>query len=125
MEQREIKFRGISKKTGDFIYGMPTFNFTHIFNDEQIDSPDNYEIIPETLGQFTGLTDKNGVEIYEGDVILSDGGIVADVSFLGNNKTCTIGFYLTTPQGFCALLTPDTGDAVKVIGNIHQNPELL
>lgn len=63
---REIKFRGKKINGSGWIYGMPNYQMTHIFNDSQVDSVDNYEVIPETIGQFIGI-DTKGKEVYDGD----------------------------------------------------------
>ena len=63
----QTEFRGLTKD-GKRIYGMPTCDFKYIFNSKQTDSPDNYEVDPETVTQFTGLKLK-GQKLYTKDVI--------------------------------------------------------
>lgn len=71
---REIKFRG-RKSNGEWVYGYYVGKDTIIpfgevnFDLGFIDTSPCYEVIPDTIGQFTGLHDKNGKEIYEGDIL--------------------------------------------------------
>lgn len=62
---REIKFRGKRKDNGEWVYGYLTCNIPLIFNDKL----GSYTVYESTVGQYTGLKDKNGKEIYEGDKI--------------------------------------------------------
>lgn len=122
---REIKFRGKRLDSGEWVYGdyHRRAGGVHCIIDMQPDSQGKvkYVIIQvdaETVGQFTGLHDKNGKEIYEGDIVRYDMGGECEVSY------CIGG-------GFAGFdLSPAFHDEhqltdVEVIGNIHDNPELL
>ena len=83
--------------------------------------PDWFEVDPETVGQFTVLTDKKGTNVFEGDIIRvnTDGqNILGWVSFERS------GFHFRFGKHGTALLT-EWAQPLEVIGNIHDNPELL
>jgi uncharacterized phage protein (TIGR01671 family) len=80
------------------------------------------QITKETLGQFTGLSDKNGVEIYEGDVVLVFGS--AKRIYWSDSNTCFNGQLINAPYSI-SRLGELSAPAFEVIGNIHENPELL
>lgn len=110
---REIKFRGLRKDGKGWVYGMPTFDFKYIFNKGQYDSPDSYEVIPETVGQYTGMKNKRGRVIYEGDIVMySDKSTPLVVGFENGSfvlkKDGKAYVYNINPKG------------LEVIGNIHE-----
>lgn len=136
MENRVIKFRGMNTD-GEWVYG---FLFELSFDGYPITcigteplSANDYseiykscyeEVIPETVGQYTGLKDKNGQEIYEGDVLRDnestvivkfvDGGFSVDYKTIGGKwrNYSDLFDYLDDYEG-------------EVIGNIYENPERI
>ena len=112
---REIEFR--AKQDNKWFYGcyVNQKNKHVIFEKE---STWHHYIDENTLGQYTGLCDKNGTKIFEGDIVrISDWFI--DVVIFTNGCFCMkeqIMHYEFTYQDF---------ETIEVIGNIHDNPELL
>lgn len=117
---REIKFRGLSKRTGEFVYGS--------YIETNIDAPaivfgdgEQEEIIPISRGQYSGVNDKNKTNIFERDVVVlraAWGGFQGVVEF--DN-----GYFGIRDGKFLYDFNHTSGAALKVIGNVDQNPELL
>ncbi len=78
------------------------------------------DVIPETVGQYTGLTDKNGTKIFEGDILATPCyiGAVMDVVEYKNGSFVRNHGRRNNPY-------LQNGGLSKIIGNIHDNPELL
>ena len=132
METREIKFRAISEETDDMRYGSLTVEYDgtcHInwWVSLCIEPENNYyepapffEVVKkETIGQFTGLTDKNGKEIFEGDVIKNARGDWGVIVWKAPY------FEVTVSETQSSLYSREYFDEVEIIGNIHEHPELL
>jgi uncharacterized phage protein (TIGR01671 family) len=131
---REIKFRAQQFNHGKhgFQYGnyvTDNKNY-HAIVKESKSSPDemyNILINPKTLGQFTGLQDNNGIDIYEGDIVESD--CYSNGAWFGRNQPRTkyTVKYNNDTGRFCFKQTDRRGDnnSMQVIGNIYENPELL
>ena len=87
---------------------------------------------PATVGQYTGLKDKNGLRIFEGDVIKTHSGLVGRIAF-GNhyddeNGSCSNGWFFAGRDEAgddCTISLDDEWGGHMVIGNIHDTPELL
>jgi len=119
---REIKFRGKRIDNGEWVYG-------YLLSDCAIGqwARCKYEVIPETVGQFTGLKDNkrtkefpNGQDIYEGDVMKtkrfreSINMITETVSFEDGCFVTFTDFDITVPLSYHELLD------IEIIGNIHE-----
>lgn len=121
---REILFRGKRMDNGEWVEGH--FYITHsgeyeigCYNRELNIERWTHVVEPTTVGQYTGLQDKNGKRIFEGDIV-ADGNEIfvcfwdgCNVEFGVKNKDLSFGIaYLPITE-------------YEVIGNIHDNPELL
>lgn len=99
-----------------------------------------FSVIPETMGQYTGLCDKNGKKIFEGDIVKNDWchlrgnsvvwfGEYKDLDMSDDYRQGHMGFYLEHQGSFEAKATRKDilyyANKCEIIGNIYDNPELL
>ena len=135
---REILFRGKQVDNGEWVYGSYVFEprrkgaFGQTISEldrerHYIVSKKNYEfweVIPETVGQFTGLTDKNGTKIFERDIVSSN----KRKTWIGRGKVWFgNGAFWCGEREWAKLLRTVCleDEQAVVIGNVHDNPELL
>lgn len=139
---REIKFRGKRVNGGEWVYGMTISNGTikRKINNIFFEVAENkwVGVLPETLGQYTGLKDKDGKEIYEGDILKTPRGFIGQVVFGRAEEECrhkvfgrmvidcytTYGWIFVKGDGYRCAIDDELLEG-EIIGNIHDNPELM
>lgn len=126
--QREIKFRGKRIDNGEWMVGDLRYSENSIAVACDIRhfgiGYDVYSVSPKTVGQFTGVKDKNGREVYEDDIVLQQqyGGGKGKMIVRFEKGAFIVGYH----SGSSTRKTPMLlNDRCEVIGNIHDNPELL
>lgn len=119
---REILFRGKRTDNGEWVLGLlarynSNFETANMVNELGILIP----VLSSTVGQYTGLTDKNGKKIFEGDIVILR--FNPCVVKWDSDNACYALYQnsITKVSGFNA----DTMKLLEVIGNIHDNPELI
>lgn len=131
---REILFRGKSMNGGFWVEGSLRITTHQPTNDApfkcyEIEDttygvfPDEFmsgicEVIdPETVGQFTGLTDKNGKKIFEGDILKVDRSTIDGEDMSGT--------FVADLDDYMGTFELEYANELEIIGNIHDNPELI
>ena len=146
---RAILFRGKRVDNGEWVRGLP-FSFHATNNVEGIETYDGerHKVDSDTVGQYTGLTDKNGKNIFEGDIVVWTSKVMR---LIGNYTYCFDGYHegdvlkvVCNEAGFMLARLDDSIPDVpngsrkidnyafwnfhrllEIIGNIHDNPELM
>jgi uncharacterized phage protein (TIGR01671 family) len=130
---REILFRGKTPITGKWIFGTGVLYDS--INTWIVSNPSlqplafgekHFTAIPETVGQYTGLTDKNGKKIFDGDIVKFDN-IIGIINY---NEGC---YCIKTKKPdwrnrnnpAIDIVMNEYPNEIEVIGNIHDNPELI
>ena len=127
--KREILFRGKRTDNGEWIYGYLIGN--NVIVCEIVDFGDDYfsaefwcKVVPETVGQFTGIEDKNGTKIFEGGI----------VRFYDDSEDELVNGVVIFNADVCSFCVSMKGHEdvmlmahwqYEAIGNIHDNPELI
>lgn len=134
--KREIKFRGKRLDNGKWMHGDLIENqgrfFIYHASSETTIKDDNSEITViatevalATVGQFTGLKDKNGVDIYEGDILYNTQGVTMHINWFGPQFGCVQHWDGVNGEGSWYPLDNYDTNQWEVVGNVHDNPELL
>lgn len=127
---REIKFRGKDVDTNQWVYGSlmvykkhyPTI--TWVDDTGPVGKQHTCAVYPDSVGEWAGLNDKNGQEIYEGDIVLQQGynGKKIPMAVRFENGAFIVGYH----KGSSTRKTPMlVSSKCEVIGNVFDNSELL
>lgn len=131
---REIWFRGKRCDNGEWVYGSLLNPYrkkpliAHYENGQEILGY-TVEVIPDTVGQYTGLKDKNGKRIFEGDILIYvvDGEYDVNekylVVFVDDEAAFKVRFYYIGKFACYDDIAPC--EKLEIIGNVHDNPEFL
>lgn len=125
---REIKFRG-QRNNGEWVYGdlITGLDRRWILSSEEPLSQ-RIEVIPESIGQFTGLSDKHDKEIYEGDVVVINDDYEKtrhQVKYYGEDGYPSFDLEPSLDVDSNGLSHAIAEGEIIVIGNIYENPNLL
>ena len=135
---REILFRGKREDNGEWVEGYYTKKLCgEYINNQFMESEKDFivtyfsgggitshEVIPDTVGQYTGLTDKNGRKIFEGDIISAyNGRLKGPVIF--DKRGLAFGVPNGPNEIYQFSMNFLESKDIKVIGNIYENPEIL
>ena len=127
---REILFRGKLTDDSKWVYGCLLDKIygavPAIMSEQSVDDAFNLEfeynhVQEKTVGQYTGMKDKNGKRIFEGD-ICKVGNLLYKVEFIYSCWWFTI---LSSKVYCCPAFNSHCGEYCEIVGNIHDNPELL
>lgn len=124
--KRKIKFRAWDKED-KIIFNVARIDiadgscYSHLFGSDIYDYWNNVELM-----QYTGLKDKNGVEIYEGDIVRIDygDGLLMGIMEFHNFAWCIKSKYKNDKNLYYPIFCEDI-DLIEILGNIYENPELL
>lgn len=129
---REIKFRGKRVDNGEWVYGylvcgefigsiIMTGEYHANSRSEDSDGFTNYEVIPETVGQYAGLQDKNNKDIYEGDK--TKRGYV--IMWSERLALFCEHYFRKYYKDWSEVSYPLDSDSIEIVGNIYENTNLL
>ena len=125
---RKIKFRGKRKDNKKWIHGdLLSFNNEYEICDHNTIDGSRYDVVPATIGQFTGLYDNGGKEVYEGDIV--------EFKVIGMDTKKVMerigvvvfrnGEFIVTRNGVAYIIYSVFNGGASVISNIIDNPELI
>lgn len=126
---REILFRGKRLDNGEWVNGYYVYAPNHWHQQEHLIQPVAEDgrlatlrkVAPETVGQFTGKSDKNGNRIFEGDICK-----VHDLIYKVEFKYSLWDFVILSKKVYCnPAFDSNCGERCEIIGNIYDNPEFL
>ena len=119
---RVIKFRGKLKINEQWIFGgyLAPNRLGGFYEDDKLWTA---EVYPKTVGEFTGFKDFDDKKIFEGDIVKCDDGLIENIGYIDDYEGCWCVFSLGKPVATLRWFMHK--EKVTVIGNIHDNPELL
>lgn len=131
MSTEELELIGIEHDNG-WVYGnlikngnRPVITADIIEEIEESIYPEWWVVVdPKTVGQYTGLKDKNGLEIYEGDLLQHPNGTIAKIQY-SDYLSAFVAVYVQNGDTEMDFLDKEIVNECEIVGNIYKNPELL